>query len=81
MLVSVKSRFRNIELHVQLVTACLLDPRFKDRLFSGTTEQAEATRMLLEKLDKANADKGSLEPPPKHHNKAITELGQSLMRY
>ena len=80
MLLSVKRRFSDIESNVPLVIACLLDPRFKDRFLSGTIEQAEAKRMLLEELEKIQDydDAGSLEPPSKRSNADITELWQSF---
>ena len=80
MLLSVKRRFDDIESNVPLVIACLLDPRFKDRFLSGTTQQAEAKRMLIEELEKIEDydDAGSLEPPSKRSNADITELWQSF---
>ena len=58
----------------------LLDPRFKDRFLSGTIQQAEAKRMLIEELEKIEDydDAGSLEPPSKRSNADITELWQSF---
>ena len=73
MLLSVKRRFDDIESNVPLVIACLLDPRFKDRFLSGTIQQAEAKRMLIEELEDYD-DAGSLEPPSKRSNADITEL-------
>lgn len=69
MLLSVKRRFSDIESNVPLVIACLLDPRFKDRFLSGTIQQVEAKRMLIEELEKIDYnDTGSLEPPSKRSN-------------
>ena len=56
--------------------ACLLDPCFKDRFLSGTTQQVEVKKMLLEELEKS--DVGSLEPPSKWPNAYITELQRSF---
>ena len=83
MLLSVKHRFSDIESNVPLVIARLLDPHFKDRFLNGTIQQAEAKRMLIEKLENIEDydDAGSLEPPSKRSNADITELWQSLMRY
>ena len=76
MLLSVKRRFSDIESNVPLVIACLLDPRFKDKFLSGTIEQAEAKRMLLEELEKIQEydDAGVLM-------QTLQNCGKALMRY
>ena len=61
--------------------ACLLDPHFKDRFFSSASQQAEARKMLIEKMEeeKAKSDTETIhEPPSKHANRETTELWQSF---
>ena len=48
MLKSLKTRFADVEKCEHLVIATLLDPRFKDKFFSGPGERV-AARQLLEK--------------------------------
>ena len=83
MLLSVKRRFSDIESNVPLVIACLLDPRFKDRFLSGTIEQTEAKRMLLEELEKYKIM--MMQDHSNHHQNVLMQTlqncGKALMRY
>lgn len=50
MLQSLCSRYSDVEDNKYLVLATLVDPRFKDKFFSGASTRAKATEMLEEKL-------------------------------
>ena len=81
-LLSVKCRFSDIESNVPLAIACLLNPRFKDRFLSGTIQQAEAKRMLLEELEKIDM---MIQDHSSHHQNVLMQTLQNcskvLMRY
>ena len=80
-LASLTHRFKDVELNIPLVIACLLDPCFKDRYFSSVSQQAGARKMLIEKMEeeKARSDTETIhEPPSKRANRETTELWQSF---
>ena len=81
MFVSLTHRFKDVEQNIPLVIACLLDPRFKDRFFSSVSQQAEARKMLIEKMEEEKARSATEtihEPPSKRANRETTELWQSF---
>ena len=50
MLSSLNSRYGNAESNETLVLTTLIDPRFKDKFFSGTREKNDAKELLDEKV-------------------------------
>ena len=50
LLKSLKTRFAGIEENKQLAVATMLDPRFKDKFFSGNTIKATIKEMLVEEM-------------------------------
>ena len=73
-----KRRFSDIEKNECLVIATLLDPRFKDKLFSGPSERAAARQMLenkKEELGEAGGRLAAQEPSPK---RPCTNLRESF---
>lgn len=67
MLSSLNRRCIAVEANTPLVLATILDPRFKDKFFSGATERANARELLEAKMTAITATQPSQapEPPPK----------------
>ena len=93
MLKSLKRRFNGIEENKYVVIATLLDPRFKDKFFSGHEQRENAKLLLKQELEKISEDRCTgltLEPreePPSKKQKIwdifaeiIEESGASISK-
>ena len=56
MLKSLKRRFNGIEENKYVVIATLLDPRFKDKFYSGHEQRENAKLLLKQELEKISED-------------------------
>ena len=67
MLTSLNSRYKDVESNAPLILATLLDPRFKDKLFSGAVEHGNARELhvLDQKVAEVTDTQESREPSPK----------------
>ena len=83
MLSSLNQRFEAIESNESLVLATLLDPCFKDKFFSGTTERTHAKTLLETKLSQlcANYTSPSIgtEPPEKRAKTDIMKVFDEII--
>ncbi len=51
MLKSLEKRFEHVETNEYTALATLLDPRFKNKFFTGTSEQENVKMLLKEKVE------------------------------
>ena len=68
MLQSIEKRFADVEEEELLVLATMMDPRFKDKFFSGAVNRQNAKKMLLDKCVKIRENDScysTAEPPSK----------------
>ena len=66
MLSSFNRRHGDVESNRLLVLAALLDPRFKDKFFSGTHEKTNAKELLDEEVAEITGTDEAGIPSPKH---------------
>ena len=79
MLKSLKTRFANVEENEHLVMATLLDPRFKDKFFSGPEERAAARQLLEKKKSELGGDlSAATRDPCPSPKRPCTDLWQSF---
>ena len=75
MLMSLKTRFSDIEKNEHLVIATFLDPRFKDKFLSGPAERVAARQLLEKKKEESGEIRAAQEPFPKQPR---TDLWESF---
>ena len=81
MLESLCSRFSDVEDNEYLVLATLLDPRFKDKFFSGAVQRATAKQMLEDKLklhDESHETQSGEPLPKRARNIPDSDIWQSF---
>ena len=92
---SLQKRFKNIENNEHAVIATFVDPRFKNKFFTGSSERVNANLLVQEKLKKVQSEdfvngatsSEASEPPSKRprteiweaFTEIIVESGSSLM--
>ncbi len=81
MVQSLNRRFGNIESNETLVLATMLDPCFKDKIFSGVAERDTAKSMLVDKVNeilpqprKSQEEKLPVEPPEKRQKTTVMDV-------
>ena len=80
MLQSIERRFADVEEKEVLVLATIIDPRVKDKFFSGAVNRQNAKKMLLDeckKIRESNSCYIMAEPPSKRpaNEEATSKLG------
>ncbi len=65
MLTSLNRRYKDVESDVPLALATLLDPRFKDKFFSGANKRANAKQLLDQRVAELSHREEPREPSPK----------------
>ena len=81
MLVSLQTRYSDVESNKFFALATLLDPRFKQRGFSSATSAAMAKQMLISEYESFTSDQ-DLEPPASKHPRVQqdeTQKSKSLL--
>ena len=79
MLMSLKRRYRGVESNEPLVLATLLNPRFKDKFFSGPTERISARELLEEKVAGIIDTQESREPSPKRPKTKVLKCFSEIL--
>jgi len=81
MLVSLQTRYSDVESNKFFALATLLDPRFKQRVFSSATSAAMAKQMLISEYESFTSEQ-DLEPPTSKHPRVQqdeTQKSKSLL--
>ena len=76
---SLKLRFSGIEENKELSLAAFLDPRFKDKFFSGNIIRATIKEMLVEEMSTFAADVQNTEPEGPTRPKRFCPLNSSVL--
>ena len=76
---SLKSGFSGIEENKELSLATILDPRFKDKFFSGNIIQATIKEMLVEEMSTFTIDVQNTEPEGPTRPKRLCPLNSSVL--
>ena len=80
MLASLKRRYADVEIDEPLVLATMLDPRFKDKFFSGVGKRIRAKVLLEEKVAEINDKPEEIrEPTPKRPKTAVLKVFSEIL--
>ena len=79
MLTSLNRRYSDVESNPNLVLATLLDPRFKDKFFSGAVERLNARELLEEKVTEITGKQDTREPSPKQPKTQVLKCFSEIL--
>ena len=79
MLTSLNRRYSDVESNPNLVLATLLDPRFKDKFFSGAVERLNARELLEEKVTEITGKQDTREPSPKRPKTQVLKCFSEIL--
>ena len=80
MLTSLKRRYADVEDNDVLVLATLLDPRCKDKFFSGSAEKLSARELLEEKVTEITShEESAKEPSPKRPKSDVLKCFSDIL--